>query len=306
MVHMKTVLVTGANGFIGSHLVNRLKKDNRVVSLVHSSLLGDWENESLEGTNIVDADVRNLDEVRRIVSRYEVDDIYHTAAISIVKTAFQDPVGVLSVNAMGTVSVLEAARQVGVRKILVLNTDKVYGEGLGSTEDTPYEPTEPYGASKCCQGFIVESYIRTYGMNIVMSHSCNVFGYDPFSNRIFPNVIKKCLRNESPLIFTNDDSVREYVYVEDLLDAFQILMDNDEHKGPRNISTGWIYNQKDVVLKVLEHFSLEPKYVEGEIPPQIEKQSLASVKWDWEPSHTFQESIALTIERFKSFRTDWE
>ena len=107
------------------------------------------------------------------------------------------------------------------------------------------------------------SHIDTYGMNIVMSHCCNVFGYDPYSNRIIPNVIKKCLKGQSPLIFTNDDSIREYVYVEDKVAAIENLMNDYDKIGSFNISTGWVYNQKDIVLKILEHFDgLAPKYVD--------------------------------------------
>ena len=117
-------------------------------------------------------------------------------------------------------------------------------------------------------------------MNIVISHCCNVFGYDPYSNRIVPNVVKKCLKGQSPWIYTNDDSIREYVYVEDKVAAIESLMNDYDKKGSFNILTGWVYNQKDIVLKILEHFEgIEPKYVEADVPSQIEQQSLKSVSY---------------------------
>jgi dTDP-glucose 4,6-dehydratase len=148
--------------------------------------------------------------------------------------------------------------------------------------------------------------METYGMNIVMSHCCNVFGYAPFSNRIAPNVVKKCLRGQSPLILTNEGSIREYVYVEDKVTAIESLMNDDSKKGSFNTSTGWIFNQKDIVLKILENFDgLEPEYLESDLPAQIDKQSLKSVRWDWKPTWKFEDALKVTIEGFRKYRNDW-
>jgi CDP-glucose 4,6-dehydratase len=303
---LANILVTGANGFIGSHIVDRLKKDNKVVSLTYDTIMGDWQRDALEGTYRAHADIRDTAALREILSRHEINQVYHTAAISLVKTAYRDPTSVYAVNIMGTVALLEACRVVGTERILVMNTDKVYGEGLDATEERRYQYSEPYGTSKACQGFIAHSHIDTYGMNIVMSHSCNVFGYDPYSNRIIPNVIKKCLKGQSPLIFTNDDSIREYVYVEDKVDAILSLLNDYSKVGSYNISTGWVYNQKDIVLKILENFDgIEPTYVEAEVPAQIVKQSLKSVRWEWKPTWNFDNALKTTIELFKKYRSDW-
>ncbi len=303
---MANILVTGSNGFIGSHLVNRLKKDNKVVSLVYDTIMGDWQKDALEGTYKAHADIRDAAALREILSRFEIDQVYHTAAISLVKTAHRDPMSVYAVNVMGTVALLEACRRVDTERILVMNTDKVYGEGLEATEDRRYHHSEPYGTSKACQGFVAKSHIDTYGMNIVMSHCCNVFGFDPYSNRIIPNVVKKCLKGKSPLIFTNDDSIREYVYVEDKVAAIESLVNDYDKKGSFNISTGWVYNQKDIVLKILENFDdIEPKYVEADVPSQIDQQSLSSTRWDWKPSWNFDDAIKASIEGFKKYSGDW-
>ena len=268
--------------------------------------MGDWQKDALEGTYMVHADIRDAAAMRETLSRFEINQVYHTAAISLVKTAHKDPTSVYSVNVMGTVALLEACRRVGTERILVMNTDKVYGEGLDATEERRYQHSEPYGTSKACQGFVASTHMETYGMNIVMSHCCNVFGYDPYSNRIIPNVIKKCLKGQSPLIFTNDDSIREYVYVEDKISAIESLMNDYDKKGSFNISTGWVYNQKDIVLKILEYFDgIEPTYLEAEVPSQIEKQSLKSTRWDWKPSWNFDDALEKTIEQYKKYRNDW-
>ncbi|GAH73600.1 unnamed protein product, partial [marine sediment metagenome] len=226
-----------------------------MISLVHNCIRGRWLKEALEGTIIVKGDVRDFLLLRRIIARYGVNRVCHLAAIAKVKTAYRDPLSVYDVNVMGTTAILEACRQLEVERVLVMNTDKVYGEKLGATVEDPYQPSEPYATSKICQGFIAWSYMDTYNMDVVIPHSCNAFGYDPYSNRIFPNTIKACIRGEQPLIFENDSSIREYVYIDDLVGALKkLLLDPKIKPGSYNIATGWVHNQREIVLKVLEHF----------------------------------------------------
>lgn len=303
------VLCTGSTGLIGSHLVNKLKQERKVVSLVHDEVPSRWLDESLGGTIKVRGDVRDFGLIRRVINQYDVSEVFHFAARANVKQAYKDPVNVYETNVMGTVSVLEACRQLDVKKTLVLITDKVYGEKVDATEDDPLQPGEPYATSKIAQQQIAESYAKTYGMDVITPHSCNVFGLDLHSNRIFPNVIKSCLRGEQPIIFANDHSIREYIYVDDLVDALKTIVYTEgfpKYMGTYNISTGWVYNNKQIVLKVLEHFpSLKPKYVDGDLPPQIQRQTMKSVRWNWKPGWSFDDAVDRTIADFEKYREDW-
>jgi nucleoside-diphosphate-sugar epimerase len=300
------ILVTGANGFVGTHLVNKLKKDNTVVSLVHNNIRGAWQREALDGTVIVNTDIRSLLDLKRIIARYQIDQVYHLASLAIVKTAHSDPFSTFDINTMGTVAVLEACRTLDVERVLVMCTDKVYGSVLRAHEDFNYpKSNEPYAASKICQAIVVGSYIHTYDMDVVMAHSCNIFGYDPFSNRIVPNVVKRCLRGQNPRIFTNDTSIREYVYVGDVVDAL-ISMMRLTGRGSYNIVSGSILNQEQVVRKILDLFPyLEEEYMKGDLPNQIAEQSLSTIRWDWRPSWSFHDAIETTIALFKTYSEDW-
>ena len=96
------------------------------------------------------------------------------------------------------------------------------------------------------------------------------------------------------------------MYVEDKVAAIESLVNDYDKKGSFNISTGWVYNQKDVVLKILENFEgIEPKYVEADVPAQIDQQSLSSNRWDWKPSWNFDDAIKASIEGFKKYSGDW-
>ena len=305
---MSRILITGASGLIGSHLVNDLKSDHEVVSIIHNPPRGRWLREALEGTTQVQADVRDFKAIKRIMARFGITHVVHLGAIAKVKSAYRDPLSVYDVNIMGAVAVLEAARQLEVERTLMMQTDKVYGEKLMATVNDPYQPSEPYATSKICQGFIAWSYIDTYELDVLIPHSCNVYGFDPFSNRIFPNTIKACLRGEQPLIFTNDSSIREYIFVDDLVDALkELLLDSKVKPGPYNIATGAVKNQADIVKEVLKHFpSLRPKYKQVKLPRQIQEQTMKQTRWNWKPKWSFDDAVERTVALFEKYREDWE
>jgi len=134
-----------------------------------------------------------------------------------------------------------------------------------------------------------------------------VFGFDPFSNRIFPNTIKACLRGEQPLIYTNDNSIREYIFVDDLVDALKLLLKPKVKPGPYNIATGTVKNQKDIVKEVLKHFpNIRAKYDRVKLPQQIQKQTMKQTRWNWKPGWSFDDAVERTVALFERYRGDWE
>ncbi len=313
----QNVLITGVGGFIGSHLANMLKMHNNVIGIIRDVIPSDWLNNALSGCTIVQGDIKDRDFVRRIVEHYDVNDVYHIAAFANVKQAHKNPVEAFNSNVMGTLSVLEACRLNGnffedrTGNVIILNTDKVYGERLEAVETDCYQPSEPYATSKCCQGFISKTYKDTYDMRIKLAQSCNAFGYDAFNSRLIPNVIKSCIRGKSPLIYTNDNSIREYVYVEDLINALYMLTSDNQDKFSYNISTGWIYNQKDIAMKIIEYYndinfeSITPKFGKGNVPKQIQNQSMKSINWSWTPTWSFEDALEETVDLFMIYKYDW-
>jgi len=123
------IFITGATGFIGSHLCKFLKdRGEEVVSLIHDCIIWTpWLEESVKPTIKVHGDVRDFHFLKRVINQYEIDAVVHLAAQSIVKRAYKDPVNTFDINVVGTVNVLEACRQLDVEKVIVQSTDKVYG-----------------------------------------------------------------------------------------------------------------------------------------------------------------------------------
>ncbi len=298
-----TILVTGATGFIGSHLVKKLTEGKEeVVALGHSLKLTDWLWNALEDARVQYGDIRNLSFVKEIMARYEVDTVYHLAAESIVKRAHRDPVSTFSINIMGTVNVLEACRQLHIPKLIIQSTDKIYGDVEQATVYHPYVPTEPYGTSKICADAIARTYIDTYDENSAIVRVCNVYGYD-LHDRIIPNTIRACLNDGSPFIFNEKGGHRQYIYIDDYVAALQWLTDAVWIKGPLNITTKPRLGQETVVKKILEFFpQIKPTYIDRSTLREIPDQSIISSLTGWQPKFSFEQGIEATIAAFRHYR----
>ena len=314
------ILVTGVGGFVGANLAQVLKsRGKNVIGILRDNVPSDWISTALTGVTIVHGDVRNKDLIRRTIEQYNINQIYHIAAASSVKTAHKDPFNVFDTNVIGTVSVLEAARNSGqfffsnpdYGNIILLETDKCYGEKLNAVESDPYVSSEPYATSKSCQGLVAQSYRSTYDMSIKIAHSANIFGYDFRNSRLISNTIKTLIKGERPVIYTNDKSMREYVFINDACDALYLLMSDTYDKQTYNITTGWSYNQKEIVETIISYWNeinfedVKPIYEEGKIPRQIQEESMQSINWDWVPSWTYEDALRETLDLFMIYKADY-
>jgi len=300
------IFVTGGSGFIGSHLVNQLKREHEVIVLIRDiptqlSPWGKWSYEMLQGCTIVLGDILNQRLLRRALAEYRVEQIYHLAAQAVVSTALKDPFGTFQTNVLGTVNVLETCRQVGVDRVLVMSTDKIYGNRMNAIETDPLVSTGIYETSKASQDLVAQAFQSVYGMNIVIPRACNCYGFD-FAPRIVSNTIRACLRGEQPIIFEGEKTLRQYIYVEDLCDALVHLMSHAPYKGIYNIATPDLFTQEGVVNIILYFFpDLRPKYVKREMTREIHSQSMVCSGFDWKPKFTFEEGIRKTMEQFRKW-----
>jgi len=302
------LLVTGGSGFIGSHLVKKLTSNGyEVVVLVRDILpspWGNWLNEALKSAVHVRGDVLDFNVLRRAVSDYECEAIFHLAAQAVVRKAQADPSTTVQTNVLGTLNVLEVARQLDVPFTYIMSTDKIYYEGINKKEEDALQAGEIYGTSKAMADLLAQSYAKTYGLKIAIGRGCNCYGYDP-SPRIIPNTIRSCLKGESPIIYRGEETLRQYIYVNDLVTAIIHLAEN-RLVGIYNIATDDILTQEQVVLKILENFpTIKPKYVEREKPvKEIQRQSMdwSKIKnTGWKPKYSFEAGIKETIQKFQKY-----
>jgi CDP-glucose 4,6-dehydratase len=308
---MSKILITGGAGFIGSHLAKKLSENNTVVVLERDVIPNKWVNEALEKCTRVRGDVLNLDLLKRILADYQIDQVYHLAAQAVVSSANKDPVTTFTVNTVGTANLLEAVKEVCPGcPVLVQSTDKVYGDNrMDMTEKDALLPTIGiYETSKACEDLIAQSYANAYDMNIRIARPCNTYGYD-LTNRIIPNTIRECLSGNSPVLFAGqENTVRQYIYVEDLIDALILIMNlkTDFNEADIiNVGTDDILTQKQVVESIATFFCISPKIAKRDKPiKEIEKQS---VNWNklkslgWQPKFTFNAGIQESIKRFRDY-----
>lgn len=304
------ILITGMAGFIGSNLASRLiSEGNNVVGIVRSrkplcslNLLG------LEGkVNIVFGDVTDRRLIERTIADYQVDAIFHLAAEAIVAHAQRAPLQAIETNIIGPATVFEAARVCGgVKSIVHQSSDHVYGDNkLPFTEDLAFLANTPYDASKAAGDIIARMYAHTYNLPIIVARPANNYGCGDTHRRIIPNIIRDCIAGKPPVIFSKDDK-REYIFVEDTVEALLLLAKNAEnYKGYAfNVGTGDTKNNGEVVTEILKLFpGLEPVYVEPTDLKEIAKQYIDSSKimcLGWKPKISFEEGIKRTVKWWKT------
>jgi CDP-glucose 4,6-dehydratase len=226
----KRVLVTGAGGFIGSWVAHGLVARGADVFCV---VLPGLPNEGLDLTGIRDRvrveeiDLVDLQQLREAVAGYDPDSCFHLAAQPIVGAALPDPLPTFEANIRGTWNLLECCRERDrLERVVVASSDKAYGDQdrLPYTEDLPLEATYPYDASKACSDILARCYARTYGLPVAITRAANVYGGGDLNfSRIVPGTIRSILRDEDPIIRSDGTPLRDYVYVDDVVEGYLAL-----------------------------------------------------------------------------------
>ncbi|WP_373893495.1 dTDP-glucose 4,6-dehydratase [Virgibacillus sp. CBA3643] len=239
-----TLLVTGGAGFIGSNFITYyLKKypDARLINIDKLTYAGSIDNvsevESLENYHFIHGDITDEVLVGDIFTDYDITGVIHFAAESHVDRSIKDAKAFVASNVFGTLTLLQTARKdwenkgvLSKRRFHHISTDEVYGS-LGETgafsESTPYDPRNPYSASKASANMFVKSFGHTYGMNVVISSSSNNYGPRQHAEKLIPTIIRKALAGEQIPIYGDGKNVRDWLYVADHCSA----LDTIYHQG---------------------------------------------------------------------------
>ena len=246
---MKTILITGGAGFIGSHIVRFFVNKYphyRIVNLDSLTYAGNLENlrdvQDKPNYEFVKADISFDKEIMPLFEKYRFDGVIHLAAESHVDRSISNPMEFIITNIIGTVNLLNAARhtwkdQPENKLFYHISTDEVYGS-LGEegyfTENTPYDPRSPYSASKASSDHLVRAYYHTFNLPIVISNCSNNYGANQFPEKLIPLFIHN-IRNNKPLpVYGKGENVRDWLFVEDHTAAIDLIF----HKG----KTGETYN----------------------------------------------------------------
>lgn len=317
----RRVLVTGATGLAGSWLSQRLDELGAdVICIVRDAVpTSTLLSRNPSQATLVFGDVRDQALVERTLGDYEIETVFHLAAQTIVPIANRNAVETFDTNIRGTWTVLEACRRSPtVKAIVVASSDKAYGEQqeLPYREDTPLTPTSPYDVSKACCDLIARSYGAAFDMPVAVTRAGNFFGGGDLNwSRVIPGTIRAALRGRRPTIRSDGTPKRDYVYIEDAVEAYVLLADavarDDAVRGAAvNVSYEQPRSVREVVDAVLNemHSDLEP-VVEGTARHEIQDQYLdaafARERLGWTPRYDFDEGLRRTIAWYRDhFATD--
>jgi CDP-glucose 4,6-dehydratase len=229
----RNVLVTGMEGFLASWLCKALVEAKANVIGVnidrnpHSNLyrLGLDKHVVLTHGSVTD-----LHMVERIMNEHEIDTCFHLGAQAIVSIANRSPLSTFDSNIRGTWNVLEAARRSqSVGRVVVASSDKAYGshKNLPYSEDTPLHGLHPYDVSKSCADLLAQTYFNTYGLPVCVSRCGNFYGGGDINfSRIIPGTIRSLITNERPVIRSDGKFTRDYIYIDDIVNAYLTLAEN--------------------------------------------------------------------------------
>jgi len=330
---MHKLLITGGAGFIGSHVVRLMVEKYphyHIVNLDALTYAGNLENlrdvENAPNYTFEKGDITDRDFLRELFSRHHFDGVIHLAAESHVDRSIANPLSFVETNVIGTVNLLNAAREAWKddfkgRRFYHVSTDEVYGslgdEGL-FTEETPYDPRSPYSASKASSDHFVRAYYHTFHMPVVLSNCSNNYGPFQFPEKLIPLVINNIVENKPLPIYGDGKYTRDWLWVKDHATAIDVVFHKGEIGETYNIGGNNEWKNIDLVEKlcgILDELLERPEGTSRQLityvkdrPGHDRRYAIDASKirreLGWEPSIQFEEGFRETAEWYLTHK-DW-
>ena len=258
---MKTIIVTGGLGFIGSNLINILNKKNYfIINIDKVSYSSNFKNISnnIKNYKFYKQDINNQNVIKRILNKYNPSLIFNVAAETHVDRSIDSPKEFIKSNILGVFNLLEAIRVYKKKiKLIHVSTDEVYGDirkNKKSKELDAYNPSSPYAASKASSDLIIKSYIRTYKLSAIITNCCNNFGPNQYPEKLIPTIIYKIINKEHIPIYGKGGNVREWIYVKDHCNALIKIAEKGIIGENYNIGSDVVLNNIQIVNKIISIF----------------------------------------------------
>ena len=257
---MKKVIVTGGLGFIGSNLINILKKKYFIINIDKVTYASNFKNidPDIKNYKFYKQDINNKIFIKKILEKYNPSIIFNLAAETHVDRSIDGPKQFIESNILGVFNLLEAIRDYKKKiKLIHISTDEVYGDikkNHKSKEEDRYNPSSPYSASKASGDLLIKSYIRTYKIPAIITNCCNNFGPNQYPEKLIPTIIYNILNKKPIPIYGIGKNVREWIYVEDHCDALIKIAEKGIIGENYNIGSGTILNNVQIAKKIILNF----------------------------------------------------
>ena len=310
---MTKVLVTGACGFIGSHLVEKLLDEGYGVrAFIYYNSFNSWgwldtfpENK-LKEIEIFVGDIRDLNGVRK--SMEDIDEVFHLAALVAIPFSYHSPDSYVDTNIKGTLNVLQAARDLETERVLVTSTSEVYGTAqyVPIDEKHPFQGQSPYSATKIGADRLAESFYRSFDMPVTIVRPFNTYGPRQSARAVIPTIISQLLAGEEGIKLGSLTPTRDFNFVGDVVDGFIKVAKSDRTIGEEiNIATQQEISIEQLAKKIINKINPGAKIICGEERLRPEKSEVNRLLGSnekirkligWEPKYTLEQGLAETIK----------
>ena len=310
------ILVTGADGFIGSHLTEELVKqgfDVKAFSLYNSFNTWGWldtlPQDIMENVEVFTGDVRDPNGVREAMKG--TDAVFHLAALIAIPFSYHSPDAYVDTNIKGTLNVLQAAKQLDLDKVLITSTSEVYGTAqyVPIDESHPYQGQSPYSATKIGADRLAESFYRSFGLPVAIVRPFNTYGPRQSARAVIPTIITQLLAGKEEIRLGSLTPTRDFNFVKDTAQGFIEIYRSDKTVGEEiNIATQNEISIGELAEELIRQINPQATIVCDEERLRPEKSEVnrllgsnekIKMLTDWEPRFTFEEGLAQTIDFFR-------
>jgi len=314
---MKTVLVTGADGFIGSHLVEKLiDEGNKVKAFVYYNSFNSWgwldsfPKDKLNKIEIFAGDIRDPNGVRTAVKG--VNTIYHLAALIAIPYSYHSPDSYVDTNVKGTLNILQAARDYNVERVLVTSTSEVYGTAIYVPIDEKHarQGQSPYSASKIGADAMADSFYRSFNLPVTIVRPFNTYGPRQSARAVIPTIVTQLLAGKTEIKLGALHPTRDLLFVKDTANAFWEIAKSPKTIGEEiNIATQEEISIQDLAQKIINIINPTAKIISDDVRLRPEKSeverllgSAEKIKslTSWRPKFNLDDGLKQTIEWFRN------
>lgn len=313
----KKVLVTGADGFIGSHLVERLLEEGcEVKAFVYYNSFNSWgwldtfSKDKLERIEIFAGDIRDPNGVRAAMK--DIDVVFHLAALIAIPFSYHSPDSYIDTNIKGTLNVIQAAKDLRVERVLVTSTSEVYGtaEYIPIDEKHPRQPQSPYSASKIGADCIADSFYRSFDLPLTIVRPFNTYGPRQSARAVIPTIITQLLNGNESIKLGDLTPTRDLVFVKDTVDGFVQIAKADKLIGHDcNIAMQTEISVESLANELISQINPNAKIISDSERLRPEKSEVFRLYGSnqkikeftaWQPQYNLSTGLAETIEWFRN------